>query len=89
MPGLVHEFLRQATGGQLRIRLESSDIEAIRSLQEREAGRQWRRALGGALVVSGALIAGLQAGPWLVAGWSLPGLALFALGGWFFWRARR
>ncbi len=88
MPGLVHEFLRQATSGQIRTRLESGELEAIRQIQEQGERRRWRLTTGGALLVSGTLLAGLEAGPWLAAGWSIPGLALMALGGWLLWRAR-
>lgn len=88
MPGLVHEFLRQATSGQLTVRLDSDDLRAIRRLREREARQRWRRAIGGALVVSGAVMVALATGPWLMAGWSIPGLSVMALGAWFFWRSR-
>lgn len=88
MPGLVHEFLRQATSGQLRTRLESTDLEALRRLQEHGERRRWRTTAGGALLIAGALLTGLDAGPWLPAGLSLSGLVLIALGGWLLWRGR-
>jgi ubiquinone biosynthesis protein len=88
MPGLIHEFLRQATSGQMRTRLESADLEAIRRLQERSERRRWRRTAGTALLLSGTLLIGFDAGPWRVADMSLPGLALMVLGGWLLWRGR-
>ena len=88
MPGLIHEFLRQATSGQLRTRLESADLEAIRRLQERSERGRWRRTAGTALLLSGALLTGFDAGPWRVADLSLPGLALMVLGGWLLWRGK-
>ncbi len=89
MPGLVHEFLRQATSGQLRTRLESADIEAIRRLQERGERQRWRGTTGAAVLVSGALLTAFEAAPLLVSGWSVPGLTLMAAGGWLLWRGRR
>ncbi|MDX1556955.1 MAG: AarF/UbiB family protein, partial [Xanthomonadales bacterium] len=87
MPGLVHEFLRQATSGQLRTRLESDDIEAIRRIQERGERQRWRRTTGAAVVISGALLTGFQIAP-LLSDWSIPGLVLIAFGGWLLWRSR-
>jgi ubiquinone biosynthesis protein len=88
MPGLVHEYLRQATSGQLRMRLESSDLEAIRRIQARGERMHWRRFAGGTLFVSGAILAGLHMGPLFPGDWSIPGLALLAIGGWMLWRSR-
>jgi hypothetical protein len=44
---------------------------------------------GGALFFSGALLTGLQTGPWFLAGLSVPGLALMVLGGLLLARAHR
>ncbi len=88
MPGLVHDFLRQATSGQLRTRLESADLEAIRKTQQTTERQRWKRFSGGVVLLSGALLAGLQAGPWQLAGWSVSGLLLMLAGGFMLWRAR-
>jgi ubiquinone biosynthesis protein len=88
MPGLIHEFLRQATSGQLRTRLESADLDAIRRIQEQGERTRWRRATGGTLFVSGALLFGLQAGPWLMSAWSIPGMLFMAIGALLLWRGR-
>jgi ubiquinone biosynthesis protein len=88
MPGLIHEFLRQATSGQLRTRLESADLDAIRRIQEQGERTRWRRATGGTLFISGALLFGLQAGPWLMSAWSIPGMLFMAIGALLLWRGR-
>jgi ubiquinone biosynthesis protein len=88
MPGLVHEFLRQATSGQLRARLESSDLDAIRRVQERGERARWRRFTGGVLFASGAVLIGLDVNPVFLSEWSIPGLVLAVLGGWLLLRAR-
>ena len=76
MPGLVHEFLRQATSGQLTTRLESSDLDEIRRINAESERQQTRRFAGVALMVSGALLIGFKTGPWLLGDWSVTGLVV-------------
>ena len=89
MPGLLHDYLKLATEGTLITRLDPRDLEALRR-DEAESGRRSVRATsGGALLFSGALLTGLEVGPWFVYGLSLPGLAIMAGGAVLLLRAHR
>jgi ubiquinone biosynthesis protein len=88
MPGLVHEFLRQATSGQLTTRLESSDIEAIRRIHAKGEQKRTGRFAGGAFVIAGALIIASQSDALSFAGFSVPGLVMMAAGVLLLWRSR-
>ena len=74
MPGLLHDYLKMATRGQLVTRLDSDDLAELRRETE-HYHRQMRRSLGaGALTVAAAVLLGLEAGPWLWNGLSVVGL---------------
>jgi ubiquinone biosynthesis protein len=89
MPGLLYDYLKQATGGRLITRLDPDDLERLRR-QEEDSGRRAARATtGGALFFSGALLTGLQVGPWFIGGLSAPGLAIMAIGAVVLVRAHR
>jgi hypothetical protein len=86
---VLHDYLKQATEGQLVTRLDPRDLEQLRR-DERDADRRSLRATsGGALLFSGALLTGLEVGPWFVAGLSVAGLVALALGGLLLIRAHR
>ena len=89
MPGLLHDYLKQATTGNLKTRIDPADLADLRN-----ADRQGRRALtraisGGALFFSGAVLAALDAGPWFLGGISAPGLVLAVAGAWLMLKANR
>ncbi len=80
MPGLIHKYLSQATRGQLATRLESQELTRLRE-DIRSANRTTRQAIAAAVFgLSGALLIGLEAGPWHVFGLSALGLASVAAG---------
>jgi ubiquinone biosynthesis protein len=89
MPGLFHEYLQQAIGGQLQTRIASEDLARLRAEHERSHRRTLTVLAGGALSIAGALLVAMQTGPWYLWGFSSPGLALLALSGWLFIRALR
>ena len=82
IPGLVHDFLVKANSGQLLTRTASED--AARSLLEQQvARRKTLQALaGGSLSIPGAILVGMETGPWFLWGYSTVGLILLVLGGW-------
>ncbi|HZW60112.1 MAG TPA: ubiquinone biosynthesis regulatory protein kinase UbiB [Woeseiaceae bacterium] len=65
LPGVLHRLSEQAAGGQLNFRLQSPELRRIE--RQLEAGRRQRfhLAAGGALLVAGVLLLGLE-----VAGYS-------------------
>ena len=89
MPGLLHDYLKQATEGKLVTRIDSRDLEQLRR-EERDSNRRSLRATsGGALFFGGALLTGLEVGPWFLAGLSAGGLAAMAIGALLLIRAHR
>ncbi|MEJ2535094.1 MAG: ubiquinone biosynthesis regulatory protein kinase UbiB [Gammaproteobacteria bacterium] len=79
MPGLIRDYLLKATRGELTTRIASDDLASLR----REHELSHRRTLGvltaGALAICGALLVGLETGPWYLGGLSGLGVALFTL----------
>ena len=89
MPGLLHDYLKQATDGTLTTRIDRRDLQAMQKT-EAEKGRATTRAIsGGALFFSGALMAALDTGPWFLWGVSTPGLLCLTIGAWLMVRASR
>jgi ubiquinone biosynthesis protein len=67
MPGLLHDYLQQATSGRLTSRLDSSDLANLRKEIEASHRSTLRVMAGAALAVTGALLSGLEEMPsrWL------------------------
>jgi ubiquinone biosynthesis protein len=87
MPGLLHDYLKQATDGKLLTRIDPRDLAELRR-SESNSNRASIRAISGAgLFFSGALLAALEAGPWHWFGVSAGGLLCMAAGGWLLLRA--
>ncbi len=88
IPGLVRDYLIKANRGELTTRIASEDLARLR----REHEVSHRRTLGvlsaGAVAVSGALLTGLETGPWYIGGMSAPGLGLLAIAALLFLRSR-
>jgi len=82
MPGLLHDYLKQATSGQMTSRLASSDLVQLRRDLKLERRQTRRAAAGSAILLSGAVLIGLDAGPWQWLGMSTIGLLAAVLGGW-------
>ena len=70
MPGLLHDYLQQATEGKLVTRIDSRDLQELRRDEKEAERRSLRATSGGALFFSGALLTGLEVGPWFVSGLS-------------------
>ncbi len=89
IPGLVHDFLVKANNGQLLNRSTANDA-ALSKQQQLVANRKIIQALaGGALGIPGAILTAMETGPWFLWGYSAPGMALLAAGGWLVFRALR
>jgi ubiquinone biosynthesis protein len=89
LPNLIREYLYNASRGEVRTRIASEDLAKLR--QEHEISH--RRTLGvlaaGAVGIAGALLTGLETGPWFVAGLSSMGLCLMLVSAWVFFRSWR
>jgi len=86
MPALLHRYLTQATSGELKLKLQSNDLEQIRG-EFKSAQRQSVFAiLGAGLLIASSVLFAFDAGSLQVVG--LPISALFAgLGGIWAFRA--
>ncbi len=89
MPGLLHDYLKQATEGNLTTRIDSQDLARLQATQEDSDRRTLRAISGGALMVTGALLTGLEVGPWYYHGLSVSGLISGLLGVWLLFRAHK
>jgi ubiquinone biosynthesis protein len=89
MPNLIREYLTKATRGELQTYIASEDLAQLRA----EHAVSHRRTLGvlsaGAIGIAGALLTGLETGPWFVGGLSVLGLGLFATSALIFIRSVR
>jgi len=85
LPTLLHRTLQQASEGKLRVQWESRELEKLRHQIRRSQQRTVAAIVGGALLISAAVIYGLDGyTPAMLAGapllsWMLGGLAVMAL----------
>ncbi len=89
LPNLVRDYLTKATRGELQTYIASDDLAQLRA----EHAVSHRRTLGvlaaGAIGIAGALLTGLETGPWFVGGLSVLGLSLMGLSALIFFRSAR
>jgi ubiquinone biosynthesis protein len=89
MPGLLHDYLKQATAGKLVTRIDAADLAELRR-SDRLGRRIVARAVAGSAVfLGGALLTVFETGPWFLKGVSVPGLLLLITGAWMMIRASR
>jgi ubiquinone biosynthesis protein len=87
MPGLLHDYLKLATEGNLVSRVDPRDLAQFRA-EERDSNRRLLKVISGsALFFSGALLTGLKVGPWFLFEASVPGLVSMVIGAWLLIRA--
>jgi ubiquinone biosynthesis protein len=87
MPGLLHDYLKQATNGNLITRLDPGDLESLRKSESESNRRSVRAISGSALFFSGAVMLGFEVGPWYLFKASVPGLLSMTVGAWMLFRA--
>jgi hypothetical protein len=87
MPGLLHDYLKLATEGNLVSKVDPRDLAQFRA-EERDSNRRLLKAISGsALFFSGAVLIGLEVGPWFLLKASVPGLVSMVTGAWLLVRA--
>ena len=89
IPGLVHDFLVNANNGQLLTRTTSEDAAKSRQAQRNSSHKVLQVLAGGSLSIPGAILTAMETGPWFLWGYSVPGMAFLAVGGWLIFRALR
>jgi len=87
IPGLVHDFLVKANSGQLLTRTASEDAAKSRQAQRTASHKVLQVLAGGSLSIPGAILTAMETGPWFLWGYSVPGMAFLAIGGWLIFRA--
>jgi ubiquinone biosynthesis protein len=88
MPGLLHEYLKQATTGQLTSRMDSVELAQLRANLEQSQQRMHSTIVAVAVLLGGTILTGLESGPWKVWGVSTIGLAFLLTGAWLLLRRR-
>jgi ubiquinone biosynthesis protein len=88
MPGLMHDYLKLATNGQLNSRIASEDLQQLREELERSHKTIQKTISGTGLLLTGAVLTGLEVGPWNWFGISTIGSLMMLLGGWVLIRNR-
>ena len=89
MPGLLYEYLKLATDGKLLTKIDPRDLEQLRRDESEANLGKLRATSGSALFFGGAVMAGLEVGPWYLYELSVPGLLSLAIGAWLLLRAHR
>jgi ubiquinone biosynthesis protein len=89
MPGLLHDYLKLATGGKLVSKLDPRDFDRYQAQQQKSNSRIVRAISGAALFFGGAIMTGLEVGPWFLFEGSVAGMASLLAGAWMLIRANR
>ncbi len=89
MPGLLHDYLQQATSGRLTTKLESNDLASLRKEIEASHRSTLRVMAGAALAVTGALLSGFEEMPSRWLDHYYLGIAALAAGVWILLRGLR
>lgn len=87
--GLIHNLLVKVNNEQLAVGDGAQDIAKARREQQISRNKNLQVLAGGALTIPGAIMTALETGPWFAWGYSVPGLALLALGTWLVFRSLR
>jgi ubiquinone biosynthesis protein len=89
MPGLLHDYLKQATTGQLTSRMDSAELAQLRANLEQSQRRTQGTIVAAAVLLGGAILTGLETGPWRFLGLSTIGLVFLLTGAWLLFRLRK
>jgi ubiquinone biosynthesis protein len=89
MPGLLYDYLKQATEGNLVSRVDPRDLARFRAGESELNRRKIQAISGSSLFFSGALLIGFEVGPWYLFNASVPGLLAMVWGAWHLVKAHR
>ena len=89
MPGLLYDYLKQATEGNLVSRVDPRDLARFRAGESASTRRKIQAISGSSLFFSGALLIGFEIGPWYLFDASVPGLIAMVWGAWHLIKAHR
>ena len=89
MPGLLYDYLKQATEGKLVSRISEADLARLQKADEGVARKNVRAISGAGLFFGGAVLTGLDVGPWHLFDLSVLGLMSLVFGAWLLVKANR
>ena len=89
MPGLLYDYLKQATEGKLVSRISEADLAQLRKVDEGVARKNVRAISGAGLFFGGAVLTGLEVGPWYLFDVSVTGMLSLVVGVWLLVKANR
>ncbi len=69
LPGVIHALSEQARQGNLKVRMDAPELQAIREQLQRQQRQRFWLAAGSTAVISGTLILIVNSSPW--PGWTL------------------
>jgi len=87
MPGLLHDYLKLATEGNLVSKTDPRELARLRADRQESSHRILKAISGATLFFSGALLTGLEVGPSTFFAASAPGLISMIIGAWLLFRA--
>lgn len=87
--GLIHNLLVKVNNEQLAIGNSAQDIANANRERQISRHKNLQVLAGGAMTIPGAIMTALETGPWFAWGYSVPGLALLALGTWLIFKSLR
>ena len=88
IPPRHHQRLRAAAEAH-GVEIDPQDLALLRADSQENSRRTLRAVTGTAFLMAGAILTGLDAGPWFLNGLSIPGLASMSIGAWLLIRTHR
>ena len=89
MPGLLYDYLKQATEGKLVSRISEADLIRLHKADESISRKSVRAISGAGLFFGGAVLTGLDVGPWHLFDLSVAGMLSLVAGTWLLVKANR
>jgi ubiquinone biosynthesis protein len=89
MPGLLHDYLKQATTGQLTSRMDSAELAQLRANLQQSHQQTRSTIVAATVLLGGTILTGLEAGPWKIWGLSTIGLLFLLTGAWLLVRRHK
>jgi len=87
--GLAHNILVRANNEQAAAAHTNDNAASLKREQARWQHKIVQALAGGSLSIAGAILTALEAGPWFLWGYSVPGMVLLVIGGWLILKSLR
>ena len=87
--GLIHNVLIRTNNEQIAQNMAAEDSKPTGQDQVVLRHRTLQGLAGGSLTIPGAILTAMETGPWFLWGYSVPGFALLAAGGWLIYKSLR